>query len=179
VAVISHAGRAAVVELSSGELASVDFTAFYRRTRDEVARALALTLRDNTLAADAADEAMARAYQRWATVSQLDNPAGWTYRTGLNWSRSFLRRQARRPRPSPSASTGAEPAMVEPAIAAAIARLSVDQRAVIVCRFYLDWSEAQTAEALAIRPGTVKSRLARALARLAPELAHLDPKEQS
>jgi len=36
-----------------------------------------------------------------------------------------------------------------------------------VCRYLLDWSEFQTAEALQIAPGTVKSRLSRGLDRLA------------
>jgi hypothetical protein len=33
---------------------------------------------------------MARAYQRWSKIGAYDN--GWTYRFGLNWSRSWLRR---------------------------------------------------------------------------------------
>jgi DNA-directed RNA polymerase specialized sigma24 family protein len=34
---------------------------------------------------------------------------------------------------------------------------------VVVLRFFYDWSVDQTADALAISPGTVKSRLSRAL----------------
>jgi RNA polymerase sigma-70 factor (ECF subfamily) len=37
---------------------------------------------------------------------------------------------------------------------------------VLACRFLLDLSEAETAAVLGVRPGTVKSRTARALARL-------------
>ena len=51
------------------------------------------------------------------------------------------------------------------------------QRSVVVCRLLLGLSEAQTAAALRIRPGTVKSRLSRATQELATTLAHLDPKE--
>ena len=40
----------------------------------------------------------------------------------------------------------------------------------MVAKFYLDWSEQQIADALDIRPGTVKSRLSRALERLADDL---------
>jgi DNA-directed RNA polymerase specialized sigma24 family protein len=40
------------------------------------------------------------------------------------------------------------------------------ERLVVVCRYFLDLSELETAAALDIPPGTVKSRLVRALARL-------------
>jgi O-antigen ligase len=74
------------------------FEDFYLANRASVGRALALTLRDDDLARDAVDEAMARAYQRWSHVGQLENPGGWVYRVGLNWSRSVVRR-LRRPTP--------------------------------------------------------------------------------
>jgi RNA polymerase sigma-70 factor (ECF subfamily) len=53
----------------------------------------------------------------------------------------------------------------------------VRQRSVVVCRFYLGMSEAETAAALGTRPGTVKSRLHRALRQLQTRLAHLSPEE--
>jgi DNA-directed RNA polymerase specialized sigma24 family protein len=37
---------------------------------------------------------------------------------------------------------------------------------VIACRYFLDLSEAETAEILGVAAGTVKSRLSRALGRL-------------
>jgi RNA polymerase sigma-70 factor (ECF subfamily) len=63
--------------------------------------------------------------------------------------------------------------VADPAIALALDDLSIDHRAVVVCRLLLGWSEAQTADALAIRPGTVKSRLSRASTQLARRLHHL------
>jgi RNA polymerase sigma factor (sigma-70 family) len=154
------------------------FHDFYVASRDRVGRALAVTLRDNDLAADAVDEAMARAYQRWDVVCRMDNPSGWVYRVGLNVARSRLRRLIRRradAASAPRAATAAEPTITDPAIARALAELSVDHRAVVVCRLLLGWSEAETAVALQIRPGTAKSRLHRALATLEPKLAHLRP----
>jgi RNA polymerase sigma factor (sigma-70 family) len=50
-------------------------------------------------------------------------------------------------------------------------RLSSKQRAVIVLRYYLDWSESEIARALHCRPGTVKSHANKALTRLRNELS--------
>jgi RNA polymerase sigma-70 factor (ECF subfamily) len=52
----------------------------------------------------------------------------------------------------------------------AVNRLSDEHRLAIACRYFLDLSEEETAAALGVRRGTVKSRLARALARLREEL---------
>jgi RNA polymerase sigma-70 factor (ECF subfamily) len=52
------------------------------------------------------------------------------------------------------------------ALLAAIERLPERDRLVIACRHLLELREAETAAALDCRPGTVKSRLARALERL-------------
>ena len=48
--------------------------------------------------------------------------------------------------------------------------LKNDHREVVVCRYLLDLSEAETAAALGVRRGTVKSRLSRALVQLRGEL---------
>jgi RNA polymerase sigma-70 factor (ECF subfamily) len=53
----------------------------------------------------------------------------------------------------------------------ALESLSDKDRDVISCRFLSGLSEAETAMALGCRPGTVKSRLSRALARLRTTLS--------
>ena len=53
---------------------------------------------------------------------------------------------------------------------AALNELREDDRLVVAYRYFLDLSEAETAAALGVRPGTVKSRLSRALARLRERL---------
>lgn len=160
------------------EVASEDaFVAFYRAGRDRVARALALTLGDAALAADAADEAMARAYQRWARVGRLDDPGGWVYRVGLNWATSVVRRRLRAPSPPADREPTDLGPVPEPTVRHALAALDRRQRAVIVCWFYLGLSERETAAALGTRPGTVKSRLHRGLRHLQTDLAHLRPEE--
>jgi RNA polymerase sigma factor (sigma-70 family) len=48
----------------------------------------------------------------------------------------------------------------------ALGKLAPRQRAVVVLRYYEHLSEAEIAETLGVRPGTVKSQCAAALARL-------------
>jgi RNA polymerase sigma-70 factor (ECF subfamily) len=57
------------------------FEVFYRCRVDGVYRALAVALDDSDLAREATDEAMLRAYARWARVGALDNPGGWVFRS--------------------------------------------------------------------------------------------------
>ena len=150
------------------------FDAFYHQCHPSLVRALSLSLGDDELGRDAAAEGLTRALQRWRKVSGYDNPAGWAYRVGLNWARSRRRKLARElPTTSPDDAGRVQPER-DPAIVDALRTLSVDHRAVVVCRYYLDWSEANIAEALGIAPGTVKSRLSRALARLADLLEDHD-----
>ena len=49
---------------------------------------------------------------------------------------------------------------------AAVGRLDERDREIVTCRYFLELSEEETATVLGIRRGTVKSRTARALARL-------------
>ena len=57
----------------------------------------------------------------------------------------------------------------------ALARLPTRKRACVVLRFYLDLSEADTAAALGVSVGTVKSQTAKALQRLEQLLTEPDP----
>jgi RNA polymerase sigma-70 factor (sigma-E family) len=148
------------------------FARFYPDAYDEVYRALALTLRNPELTADAVQEALARAYARWDQVSGYANPTGWVYRVALNWARSRWRRLARETltRRLPERQAPALPPPAHPGVARALPALPRGKRAVVVLRLYLDWPVAEVASALQVSPGTVKSRLARALERLREHL---------
>lgn len=150
---------------------SEHFEQFYRRERGGLFRALALTIGDADLAAEAVDEAMTRALQRWRRVRHYANPAGWVYRVALNWAISRIRRHGRAV-PVPEVRDGAtlDPPLPDERLAAAVDGLPSSQRAVVVLRFHLDWSIEGIASALGVPSGTVKSRLHRALRRIRDEL---------
>lgn len=138
------------------------FEDFYRLRRDSIARTLAVTINNSSLASDAVDEAMLRAYQRWRQVREMNNPDGWVYRVGLNYARDRLRKR-KRERLQDVPEVGIDPTPLgDPVVAKAIEELPMSYRAVVVLRYYADWSLADIAEALEVPLGTVKSRLNRA-----------------
>ena len=149
------------------------FAAFYQQNVGSLARTLTVALGDQQVAQDAAQEAMARACERWEKVETYDNPAGWCYRVAMNWATSRWRKRKREvvtekmPTPTPVANEDFE---VQDRLLAALRTLPIEQRSVIVLRLVEDWSINATAEALGIAPGTVQSRYGRALARLRKEL---------
>jgi RNA polymerase sigma-70 factor (ECF subfamily) len=157
------------------------FEMFYRAHVDRVYRALTVTLGDPQLAREATDEAMVRTYANWSRVRGLDNPGGWVYRVGLNWATSWWRKRRRERalvpgRPDPQV---APPDPAATAAGQALAKLALPQRAVVVCRVLLDMSTAETAALLGVAEGTVKSRLARALAALRAALAEPPTDQES
>lgn len=155
---------------------SLPFEVFYRDNAETLYRALAVTISDADLAREATDEGLARAFAHWQRVGTLENPAGWAYRVGLNWATSRWRK-LRRERPidvdplrrhsgrdrEVTVTTSESPAPMGTFAVAALRNLPLAQRSVVVCRVLLDYSTKETAEALGIAEGTVKSRLARSL----------------
>ncbi len=170
----SHDSVAAVRRRPQGPAeAHLNFDSFYLQHRDQIARALSLSLRNADLGAEAADEAFVRACQKWAEVSTYNNPQGWVYRVAMNWARSWLRRTRRErdKRPLLMNHELIEDDLVDIDLERALVGLSPSHRTVVVARFFMEWSVDETAEALGLRPGTVKSRLSRALVQLANELS--------
>ena len=160
-------------DASSVDIGVAGFDGFFHEHHAPIVRALGLALGDEHLARDAAAEGFAEALQRWRRVGNYDNPAGWVYRAGLNWGRSrwrATRREVSEHAGGQIEQAGVDAAPSDPRVMPALGQLSIDHRVVVVARFCLDWSEQQIADALGIRPGTVKSRLSRALDRLGTEL---------
>jgi len=124
-----------------------EFAHFYEANIHQLTRTLTASLGDPQVAQDAAQEAMARACERWNKIGKYDNDedrrAGSVENVDLE---------------------------VQDRLLVALRTLSIDQRSVIVLRLVEDWSIAETAEALGIAEGTVQSRYARALKNLRAQL---------
>jgi DNA-directed RNA polymerase specialized sigma24 family protein len=146
----------------------VEFASWYKGYQPVLVAALTVVVGDGHAAADAADEALVRALERWDRVGSLASPEGWTYRVGVNLLRRRSRRRAMErmllgraaPPPPP-------PPEVRPDVWAAVADLSARQRESIALRYLLDLSEAEVAEAMGVAVGTASATLATARARLA------------
>jgi RNA polymerase sigma-70 factor (ECF subfamily) len=151
------------------------FEEFYDRTRPVIVRALALAIGDLDVATEAVDEAYTRAFARWRTVAVLDRPEAWVYRVASNWAVSIFRRRRLSMHRLYAPDIVEMPEPAERAVHEAVAELDVAHRSVVVCRYLLGWSIAETAAALGLREGTVKSRLHRASAGLRSRLEALDP----
>ena len=148
------------------------FDELYTREYEPMLRIAYLLVLDRELALDVTHDAFARVYERW---SRLDRPGGYLRTAVVNSARdSVRRRHYRRSRQHivDFDAGGADPAGEQPDyLLDALSRLHPRRRAAIVLRYYLDASEAESAEALGVRPGTVKSLLSRGLADLRIALA--------
>ncbi len=155
----------------------LDFAEFYREAKDECLFTVMVSVGDRDTAQDLVDEAFARAWASWGTVSRHPAPAAWVVRTALNTSISRGRRR-RREVPVPDlalvadrpAAGGAAGSSVDPRIMAALLRLPARQRQVVALRLFLDLDTAGTARVLGIAPGTVQAHLGRAMAALRGDL---------
>jgi RNA polymerase sigma-70 factor (sigma-E family) len=149
-----------------------DLARFYADQYDRVRRTLVLFTGDRQRGEDLAQEVFVRTCQHWQKVRAMDAPGPWVHRVAINLAISDARRgrSERRARDRmraerPDAATG-EPAVADEELAAALAALGDDDRAVVVLRYAADLSVADVAEVLAIPEGTVKTRARRALASL-------------
>lgn len=138
-----------------------DAEAFCRAISPRLVGALFLQSGDQALAEDVAQEALARAWERWGQVSALDHREGWAFRVAFNLIASQRRRTgvARRRRHlvvSPDEARGDDVAD-RVAVRDALIALPPRQRAAIVCRYYADLPVSATAEVLGCAEGTVKA----------------------
>lgn len=150
-----------------------DFTAYVAGRWGMLVRSAVLLGCPPHRAEDLVQTTLAKCYVAWARVTRADNPDAYVYRVLVNCHIESQRRKwwAERPTANPPDSTLPRDDLalvdVSDAIERALGTLSPVLRAVVVLRFYADLSEAETASALDVPRGTVKSRLSRALATLA------------
>jgi RNA polymerase sigma factor (sigma-70 family) len=130
-------------------------------------------------AEDAAQEGFVKAYRALATFRPGAEPRPWLLRIVANEARNRVRSAGRRQamelrvagsyRPggaAPSPEAAAVAAEDRQRLLSLVNELGEEDRLVIASRYFLELSGEETAAALGIPEGTVKSRLSRALARL-------------
>jgi RNA polymerase sigma-70 factor (sigma-E family) len=144
----------------------------YERHYAELVRlAFALTS-DWDLAEELAQDAFVRVWRSWGNIRDQQSAPAYLRTTVINLARGSLRRrlQERRAWRDASDQRSADPdASID--LLYALTRLPARKRACVVLRFYLDLSEADTAAALGVSVGTVKSQTAKALRQLQRLLA--------
>jgi RNA polymerase sigma-70 factor (ECF subfamily) len=163
------------------------FCDLVRPHQDLAFRTAMLITRNAADAEDAAQEALVKAWRAMPRFRPGQPLRPWLLTIVANEARNRRRSAGRREHLAVRAAGeerlagGAAPSLegallageLRGELAGALASLSDDDRLVLGCRFRLDLSEAETAAALGVRPGTVKSRTSRALVRLRAAL----PKE--
>jgi RNA polymerase sigma-70 factor (ECF subfamily) len=150
-----------------------DFEAFFEDHYPAVLRAVTLAINDAGRAEDVTQEAFARAYRRWRTVSAMERPVGWVYVVALNAERSRWRRERSAPEDGAPASVVADPAgpvVTTVVMRDALTKLSPRQRTAVVLRFLADLSVADIARVMGCAEGTVKATLHQALRNLRVDL---------
>ncbi|WP_332667663.1 SigE family RNA polymerase sigma factor [Aeromicrobium sp.] len=122
-------------------------------------------------AEDLAQQTLVRCYASWQRVTDATNRDAYVYRMLLNQLRDARRTRWWRSRvdaePDGRVDDASSQVVIADAIHQALDGLSKPQRDVVVLRYFVQLTEAQTAAALGVPVGTVKSRLSRALAGLA------------
>ena len=175
--------------LTEGELVALaqdgdgDAYASLVRAHQDIAFRTAMLITQNAAEAEeAAQDGFVKAWRALGGFRTGEPLRPWLLTIVANEARNRRRSAGRR---SALALRAAEPERVEDrsaeaqviaaesrtALLGALSRLRDDDRLVLGCRYLLELSEAETAAALGVRPGTVKSRTSRALARLRSEVA--------
>jgi RNA polymerase sigma-70 factor (ECF subfamily) len=157
------------------------------RRYQDVALRTAYLVAPEADAADAVQDAFVKAYAALSRFRDGSPIKPWLLRIVANEGRNRRRSAARRAglaeraalATSPDGVAGSPEAEILAAetrqtLLAAVARLRDEDREVIGARYLLELSEAETAETLGLRPGTVKSRTSRALVRLREALVGVE-----
>jgi RNA polymerase sigma-70 factor (sigma-E family) len=152
------------------------FERFVAATSPGLLRAAYVLSGDRDDAEDLLQGALLRTLRRWDAID--GSPAAYAFRVLVNLSHDRERTRRRRPSlalqaeiPERPVTDQVERLLEREAVTQAARRLPEVQRQVLASRFLLDLSVAETAAALDLPEGTVKSYTARALARIRELLA--------
>ena len=147
-----------------------ELAAFCRAEHLRLVGVLSLYCRDRYVAEELAQDTIVRVIGDWSRVRRLDCPSAWAHRVAINLANSHLRRRLaerralRRLSHRPVAEQHDPDTPTAVAVRAAVAGLPRRERAVVVLRFFADFSVRDVADLLGMPEGTVKTVTARALA---------------
>lgn len=157
------------------ESVATDFDAIYAATAPRLVGQLYLLIGDLSEAQDCVQEAFARAWLRWDSLTDgRGDPVGWVKTTAYRLAVSHWRHwksglKALRKHGAPADAPGPSPDAV--ALRHALAQLPKAQRVALVLHHLNDMRVEDVARELRVSPGTVKARLSRGRAALAVLLA--------
>lgn len=146
----------------------MDFEEYVAARRPRLVRTVVLLGCPERDSEDIVQSALAKCLRSWRRVSRADNPDAYVNRVLVNTLRDARARRWNGEFPTETLPEDtADPIDLEGLVVRrALGTLSAEHREVLVLRFFADLSERQTAEAIHVAPGTVKSRTARAIAAL-------------
>ena len=145
------------------------FDAFVAARGSALWRSAWLLTGDRHLAEDLVQTALAKSWPHWKRIEDEGRFEAYVRRTLFTTYVAWWRRKWNDERPSahpPEQPTTTIDAALGHDLMVALAQLPRMQRAVVVCRWFEDLSEAETAERLGLAVGTVKSHGSRALTAL-------------
>lgn len=155
------------------------FHAFFERHYAELARLAALLTGEADAADDLAADALVALWRRWDRVREAEHPVAYARGVVANLARSRIRSAVRERRRIAAFWSQRSDRVEDPDVPAvldlreALQRLPFRKRACVVLRHAFDLSERDTARALGISVGTVKSQTSRGVAELERLLAPL------
>ncbi|MEN8649101.1 SigE family RNA polymerase sigma factor [Streptomyces sp. 21So2-11] len=150
------------------------FTAFMAARYSSLLRTATLLTGGRPRAEDLAQEALLRTYRAWHRIGRLEAAEAYTRTTMVRLLVKDRRRRWHTEIPAERLPELPGPGHEEQVATAVAVRellrtIPPAQRAVLVLRFYHQFTEREIADVLGCSPGTVKSRAARALATLRAE----------
>jgi RNA polymerase sigma-70 factor (ECF subfamily) len=151
-----------------------DLEALFRHHWPRAYRAAYLVVHDSGAAEDIAQEAFLAALRNLEHFDYRRPFGAWLHRIVVNRAIDWSRSRALRPEAAAEVEQLSAPKRPETddaeTLAAALAELSPEHRAVIVMRHLLEYTPGEIAKALGLPRGTVNSRLRRGLDDLAGKL---------
>jgi RNA polymerase sigma-70 factor (sigma-E family) len=158
------------VEPETGSPGEPQFSNFVAARYSSLLRTAFLLTGDRGIAEDLVQSALMRAYPAWRRSSPPDRPELYVrtimIRLATRWrARHWRGEVATDVLPERTSADAPSYGLVD-SVRSALLALPMEQRAVLVLRFYEQYSEQEIAQLLGVRPGTVKSRGSRGIAAL-------------